>query len=237
MQRRKRALKKAFSVMAFATLAACGGGGGDPFLPSVPSFDDAYEVGKIILILLTGSGSWTVSGIGSDGAFYEITIAFEPDSDAFFPFTGLPGARSNKTVTLRRNGMLVATLTESTYYDRSTLVVQGTSSTDGTCSVVTSATAPPASAKPGAGGALDTSTDYNGCIAGSATQGSTTRTWSIDTENITVFFCSNETTQDVAGTVTATESVCLQAGRDGTLGSKARVTRSVPGAFSLTARN
>jgi len=237
MQRCKRAVKKALSAAAFALLAACGGGGGDPFVPSVPSFEDAYDVGRILFMLLTGTGSWTVGGVGSDGALYEMTIRFEPDNDAFFPLTGLPGARSNKTVTLKRNGVVVATVTDSTYYDRNTLTIQGSSSSDGSCSLVTSTTPPPSNAAPGSGGALDTSTDYVGCTSGSAMQGSTSRTWSIETEDLRVFFCSNETNRDLAGAVTATESVCLQISRDGSLGSKARVTRSAPGGLSLTARN
>jgi hypothetical protein len=52
-----------------------------------------------------------------------------------------------------------------------------------------------------------------------------------------LFFCSNETSRDLAGTVTGTESVCLQISRDGSLGSKAWLTRSTPGGLSLTARN
>lgn len=236
MQRCRRALKKAFSAAALAVLAACGGGGGDPF-PSVPSFEDAYDVTRILFMLLTGTGSYTVVGVGSDGALYEMTIRFEPDRDSFFPLTGLPGARSNKTVTLKRNGVVVATLTDSTYYDRNTLTIQGSSSSDGSCSLVTSSSPPPSSATPGSDGALDTSTDYIGCTSGSAAQGSTARTWSIETEALTVYYCSNETSRDLAGTVTATESVCLQVSRDGSLGSKARVTRATPGGVSLTARN
>lgn len=236
MQRCRRALKKAFSAAALAALAACGGGGGDPF-PSVPSFEDAYDVTRILFILLTGTGSYTVVGVGSDGALYEMTIRFEPDRDAFFPLTGLPGARSNKTVTLKRNGVVVAAATDSTYYDRNTLTIQGSSSSDGSCSLVTSSSPPPSNATPGSDGALDTSTDYIGCTSSSAAQGSTVRTWSIETEALTLFFCSNETSRDLAGTVTATESVCLQVSRDGSLGSKARVTRESPGGLSLTARN
>ena len=236
MQRCKRALKKAFSAAAFALLAACGGGGGDPFVPSVPSFEDAYDVSRILFMLLTGTGSWTVVGIGSDGASYEMTIRFEPDRDAFFPLTGLPGARSNKTVTLKRNGVVTAAVTDSTYYDSTSLTIHGTSSSDGSCSLVTSAAPPPGNAAAGSGGALDSSIDYIGCTSGSAAQGSTDRNWSIETEALAVYFCSHETNKNLAGSVIATESVCLQLSRDGTLGSKARVTRSVPGTFSLTAR-
>ncbi len=226
------------SAAAFATLTACGGGGGDPFVPSMPSLEDAYDITRILFILLTGTGSYTVGGVGSDGALYEMTIRFEPDSDSLFPFTGLPGARSNKTVTLKRNGAVVATVSDSTYYDRNTLTVHGSSSSDGSCSVVTSSTPPPSSASPGSGGTLDTSTDYIACTSGAPARGSTTRTWSIETEVLTttVYFCSHETSRDLAGAVTATESVCLQVSRDGSLGSKARVTRSTPG-LSLTARS
>jgi hypothetical protein len=237
MQRCLRAVKKAVSAAVFAVLAACGGGGSDPFVPSVPSFEDAYDIGRILFMLLTGSGSWTVAGVGSDGALYEMTIRFEPDSDAFFPLTGLPGASSNKTVTLRRNGVVIATVTDNTYYDRGTLTIQGSSGSDGSCSLVTSSGTRPSSAAPGSGGALDSSTDYVSCTSGSAAQGNTARTWSIETEGLTVFFCSNETSRDLAGTVTGTESVCLQVSRDGSLGSKAHVTRSTPGGLSLTARN
>jgi hypothetical protein len=236
MQRCRGTLSKMYSAAVFATLTACGGGGGDPFVPSVPSLEDAYDITRILFILLTGTGSYTVGGVGSDGALYEMTIRFEPDSDSFFPFTGLPGARSNKTVTLKRNGVVVTTVTDTTHYDRNTLTVHGSSSSDGSCSLVTSSTAPPSSAAPGSGGTLDTSTDYAGCSSGAAARGSTTRTWSIETEALTVYFCSHETSRDLAGSVTATESVCLQVGRDGSLGSKARVTRLMPGS-SLTARN
>ena len=167
-----------------------------------------------------------------------MTIEFEPDRDAFFPLTGTPAARSNKTVTLRRNGALIATATDSTYYERSTLTIHGTSNNNNaSCSLVTSANTPPSNAKPGSSGPLDSSIDYVSCTSGAQAQGNTTRTWSIDTEGLTVFFCSNETNTNLAGTVTATESVCLEIDRDGKLGSKARVTQAVPGTFSLTARN
>jgi hypothetical protein len=235
MQRWKRSFKSALSAAALAILVSCGGGGEGPFIPSL---SDSYNVGKIFFLLLTGSGSWTVSGTGSDGAIYDVTISFSPDSDAFFPLTGLPGARSNQTVTIRRNGVVLITATENTFYDRNTLAIQGTSRNDGSCSLVSSAATPPANATPGAGGALDTSTDYTACATLSPVAGSTSRTWSIETENIiTVFFCSNETNKNVANQVIATESICLQMSRDGSLGDKARFTRTGPGNFSLTARN
>lgn len=234
MQRWKRAVKSAVGAAALV-LAGCGGGGDGPF---VPSLEDSYNIGRIFFFLLTGSGRWTVVGIGSDGALYEMTISFEPDRDAFFPLTGLPGARSNQTVTLRRNGVVVATTTENTFFVRDTLAIQGTSRSDGTCSLVSTATPPPANAAPGAGGALDASTDYTACTSGSPVAGSTSRNWSIETENIiNVFFCSNETNRNVTDQVIATESICLQMSRDGSLGDKARVRRTGPGGFSLTARN
>jgi hypothetical protein len=241
MQPRKRSFKATISAAALVLLNGCGGGGGD--VPSPPSFEDAYDIGRIFFFLLTGSGRWTVGGIGSDGAFYEITISFEPDGDSFFPLTpGLPGTRSKQTTTLRRNGVLIATVSETTFFTVNTLAIQGTTRSDGTCSQVSAATPPPASAEPGNGGTLDASIDYTSCTSGAAVSGTTSRTWSVEAGNtpvdfLTVYFCSNETNRNAAGQVVGTESICLEINRDGSLDDKARITRTGPGNFSLTARN
>jgi len=233
MRKWEQALKAAVSATALATLIGCGGGG-DPLVPSV---SDAVNVSRFLFMVLTGSGSWTVSGIGSDGARYDMTITFDSDPLAFFPLLGFTGSSSTVTVTLSRNGVLIATTADISYFDPGSSEVRGSSSNDGSCSIVTSSASLPTDATPGATGALDTSTDYAGCTSGSSVEGSTVRTWSLETENLTVFFCNNKTSRDVADTVIATEAICLQVGGGGSLGTKARVTTSVPGSFSLTARN
>jgi hypothetical protein len=237
MQRWKRVRKAALAAITSAAVTACGGGGGsDAFFPTPR---DTYNASRVILLLLTGSGRWTTTGVGSDGAVYEITVTFKPDSNAFFPLTGLPAERSTQTITIKRNGVVIATTDETSFFDRQSLAVQGTTRSDGSCSQVTSSSAStvPSSAQAGSGGALDTADDRTTCSTASPVTGTTSRSWSLDNEGLTVFFCNKETNRDAAATFIASEEICLQISSDGSLGNKARVTLIGPGNVSVTARN
>lgn len=231
-------------ALSASVLAACGGGGGDagggppPPPPPAPTSINAAMAWRNFV---TTSQSWSVTGLGSDGQTYTLGLVLTPGGTQMFPVNGNNYATTTASVQLRIGNLAVQSSNSISYFDGSTFVLAGTRNTvppsPSTCSVATAATVPPTSAAIGASGALHTFNDLNGCLNSSPSEGSSTTTWSVESESGITYFCLNTTSRNLNGLVESTEADCVQAAADGTLGAKVRVTLTQSGGFTLTARN
>lgn len=235
-----RAVRRLVSMCGLVLLSACGGGGdsgdsGPP--PPTADFDVQAAWGQF----LTASRSWVVTGTANNLLRYDIGIGLAPGATSVVPISGATAARSDATLQVRENGTLIGNALSETFYDAGTLDLLGVRLTPSggasACSLATSATSPPAAAKIGTSGALATLDERSGCLASSASVGTSSVGWSLEFEAGISYFCVNSTERDLAGAVLATEADCIEVTPDGALGARARVTITQPGTgFALTAR-
>jgi hypothetical protein len=233
-------------ALAAAVLTACGGGGGDagggppPPPPPPPPAPTSINAALAWRNFLVTTQSWTVTGVGSDGQTYTLGLVLTPGPNQMFPVNGLTYATSESELSLRIGNLGVLTATSVSYFDSTSYILAGTRNIENadpaTCSVATASTVPPGSAAIGTSGALQTFNDLNGCLTNSPSAGSSTTTWSVESENNVTFFCQNTRFRNTSGAETASGSTCVQSAADGTLGAKARISMTQPG-FTLTARN
>ncbi len=229
-----RALSVALPLaLPLALLGGCGGGGGDSGGSGTVDAATAWRN------LLSGTRSYDVSGTGSDGRVYSMTLGIAPGGSAIFPVTGQTASRAVITATIRTGGASV-TGTTSYYHDAQYALIGAQISAGGStsCAVVQSFALPPAAVRPGASGALATLNELASCASGAAVVGSESATWSVETDpvNGATYFCLNSSTRSGTGTVESSESDCVEVGAGGNLGSRARVTVSFDG-FTVTGRN
>jgi hypothetical protein len=159
-----------------------------------------------------------------------------------FPLTGAAANRVDVTSSVRRLSptTLLGSAVSEVYYDNTLRVLGSRDTVDAdpaTCTRATAASVPPAVARLGNSGALYTVDDLDGCGPGALQTGTSTTTWSVEGEAGIVFFCINSVSRNNAGAELSRESDCLEIDAAGTPGLRARVSVSVPGGFSLTARN
>lgn len=223
----------ALSVGLIALLVGCGGGGGyaDPGPGAAP-----YDLPTAYRHLLTTAANWSVSGAGSDGANYRIDVSVQPRPPAVFPVSGVTGAVSDTFQRLVRNGTVLVEGTTRSFYNTTTLASIGTDEGDGSCTVATSNTALPATAQVGATGAFASHNELASCQPGSAVTGSSTTTWSLETDAGYTFLCLHTALRDAAGASAGTGAQCVEIAANGTPGTRARVNVNIPG-FGLVARN
>lgn len=220
------------ALAAALTLAACGGGG-DAGLPVNTSFN----VSAAHRNLLTQSVGWAVTGTGSDGLVYEVSLALAPGAAAAFPLTGVVSPRQVQTFTLKRSGVVVDTSVSSVFYNATSYALLGSSEDDGTCAAATMGPALPSAARLRDTAAYYNEVQYSGCTAGLPAAGSSAVTWSVELEGSIVFFCANRTVNDASGVRVGAGSECVQVDEAGALGPKAVVSIEVTGQFTLVARN
>ena len=218
-------------VSAAALLAACGGGGSDP--PPPPT---TYALKTAMMHMLTDTGAWTLTGVGSDAAHYTVNMSIAPLPAAAFPVSGPITARSQHTLAVQREGVATGSTTQTIHFDGSSLAFVGWVYDDASCSVATSNTALPTSAVLGASGAMFSQSDFDTCSSSATAMGTSTNRWSIEADGGVVLLCWNVVAQDLGGTTNGTLSQCVELAADGSLRSKARFAISAAG-FSVTTRN
>lgn len=232
-------------VLACAALmSACGGGDGDSGVnPFIPPTDD-FATLAAWQNLLTVGGTWTLTGVGSDGASYAATLQIAPAAAAAFPPTGTVYDRTAVASTLNRNGTPFGSGVVE-YFRAADFTVQAARSTaDGIVECAqavtpTSSTLPPAAAKvtfPPASGALMSLNNLNVCAPGALVDGTTTATWSLEFERGFVLLCLNSEARNLTNQVIGIENDCVEIAANGTLGTRARVTIVVSG-LTLVLRN
>jgi len=218
-------LRSACVLGAAALCSACGGGGDDNSGVVAPAVDfDAFSAWAE---LLSGDRSWTVSGVGSDGRHYVITIATAAPVTSIFPVTGTTAARADTQITTDADGA-VATGTQQAYFDGATLRIVGLrtsiAGSAAACDVATVTDLPPAAVRVNTTGVLATLDELDGCAGSSQKIGTIELTWSLEFEAGITYFCSNSTERDLAGNAVSFEGDCVQTSPDGSLGTAARVT-------------
>jgi hypothetical protein len=226
-------LSQAATIATALCMAGCGGGGGGSDPPPPPGH---YAVGAALGHLLKDGGSWTMVGSGPGGQPTTIGVAFVPATPGPFTQTGATGARTFETTTVSASGAS-ASGTATFYFDASSLAFQGIDF-EGQCSLVTSNTAVPASADPGASGALFDESDFDNCAGGTSATGTTANTWSLEADGDVMLLCWNQLAHDLLGVTTGNGAFCIEVGTDGTLGSRARYSAfDVATGLSFSARN
>ena len=216
------------ATAAALVLAACGGDGDSS--PAPVSIATAQRH------LLVDGGSWTLTGSGADGSPYTMNMTFVPLPADTTIVSGAAFPRSQQTFAVVQGGVTLSSGGPTYWFDAASLAVVQSDNDDGTCSLATANTAPPASASVGAGGNLYALSNLDGCTGAASAVSTTATTWSLESDKNVVLLCSNSTSKDLSGSTTATLSICVQAAPDGLIGTKARVTISALG-VSTTARN
>jgi len=226
-------------LAGFALLSACGGGGDSGHSGFIAPTHD-FNAAAAWRNLLTTSATWVVAGRANDGLTYDLTISVAPASAAIFPVTNVVASRSNATIVFRQGNTILSNVLGETFFDTNHLKLGArftdNSSGASSCDEATSASVPPAAATIGNSGALGTADLLTGCLGDSLVAARSTSTWSLEFEAGISYFCVNSTERNLAGTVVATESDCLEVAATGTLGTRARVTVS-DGNFMLTMRS
>jgi len=217
--------------VAVVLASACGGGGGYAGTPA-----GTFDVNTGWRNLLTGTRNFTLTGTGPDKVSYTVAYGLTPAPVAPFPVTGVSGSRLVETITLTPASGTPSSGTSTIYFDAGTLALIGTQDSDGTCARATSATAPPGSALGGATGSLASVNNLNGCATNSTTTSTENIVWQLVADSGISLLCINS-----GPATTGTQSNCVEIIGSGALGSRARITVSIPlpagGTFSLTARN
>jgi len=227
------------AIAAMALLSACGGGGDDAGAnPFIPPTDD-FAVGAGWTNLLRSGGSWTVDGIGSDGAAYEATLQIAPATAAVFPLDATSYDRTTILSTLKRNGTSQGTTTVEYFRETDDRLAAARQAASGSqvCALSTSNALPPTAAKVGASGALAALDNYNSCTSGALVTGTTTARWSLEFERGVVLLCVASEARDTTSQLTASQEDCVEIATDGRLGTRARITIEVPNQLSLTMNN
>jgi hypothetical protein len=196
-----------------------------------------YDAASAWRNLLTGTNSWALNGTGSDGKSYQLTFATKPGPTSVFPYTGASGARAEWTLAGKVNGVPDPVDVNYLFFNATTYGLFGLQNvTEGTCSSATAGPPLPTAALLGASGALHNQNYYVGCTPSSTLDGTSTATWSIESDNGNILFCSSEISRSNSGAIMSNNSFCFQTDSNGTLGTKARIVFSEPG-FNVTFRN
>ncbi len=220
-----RTPRKVLVVALTALLAACGGGGGD-------GDTTAYNAAAAYRQLLTTAHQWSLAGTDHLGNDWTFQITTQPLAAGTFAPTGVAAGRLALTTAAAAAGMSdSATMTY--YYDSagSARNLLGIEMPDGSCAVAGLFNAPPADATVGESGLLTTMSLHASCVPGASSLGTVDDRWSIARDGALVLFCLSSGDGSGSG-----ESDCLEMATDGSLGTHARVTLTMPN-FRLVAKN
>ena len=224
------------TLLVAAILAGCGGGGSDAGVPGTAS----YAVAAANHNWLTSGGQWTTTGRGSDGQNYSLTFSSQPLANGVFALTGATTARTQQSLTFAVVGGQSITSGVVQYFNAATDALIGDfDAGEGSCSRTDTNGVLPATAAIGAGGTLYTESLLASCNPTAAVVSADTVTWSLENDGGVILMCQNSVSPEAAGTTSSgTVGLCVEINGAGALGSRARVSVSLPGLpFSLTTRN
>ncbi len=245
-------------LCSVALVAGCGGGGGASSspAPSTPSSAPSpspspapapapgtavYDAQSAWTRLLSTTGSWTVTGRGSDGLDYQLTLAIEPAGAAVFPVTGANALKS----TLRNrialgSGQVVQDVLNEQFTDAGYRLLGSRITTDGgtpSCSKTDVVAAlPPSGSAPGTSGPLYAATTLSDCTASASALGTSYHTWSVVAAGGVVYLCVASSNRFLGETSDRLSETCIETDAAGNLGQRARITLVSPG-FSVVAVN
>lgn len=225
------------SLCGAVLLSACGGGGGDD--TTVPP-DARFDTGTALVQLLTASGSWAVTGRGSDGQTYSATLSVAPGARAAYPLSpfGTVGRTSVQRSTLTVPGVGPVASTSTVYIPDGAALPQGFAYDDGSCSTVEFGRTPPSSAALGSEDLLLSTLEFDGCTPATASfVGTTEVRWSVEAVSGVPYLCLTTTYYDEPGRVPdgSSDATCFEIDTAGRLGTRAIVRLRLPG-FTLEMR-
>lgn len=224
------------AIVVAALVTACGGGSDDPSTSAVTATNPNAAWAK----LMTTERTWVTTGLGSDGATYQITRTLQPRGSA-----GDPLAQVLSTTTTRRNGVVVPPVVRSnnseseievTYLraDRSVASV-ARPSLDSLSAVDPGV--PPAMASVGDTGPLYQGSWCFACAPASLPV-NVVATWQFTVDDGVPYFCVRRTEPvEPASSTTKTVSHCVEVDAAGGILDRAMTQVQVQGGLSLTARN
>lgn len=234
------------SLFASAALAAACGGGGSSGSPAAPGPAPAaggtatFDAQHAWTNLLSTTRSWTVTGTGSDGFVYVLTLATEPGGTQVFPLTGVAASVSSFRNRLVREGSLQQEVLNEQFFDSEYRLLGSRVSADGgaaDCSKTEVVAAIPlVGASVGATGPLYAATTYTDCTPGASQLGTSYHSWSVIGEAGLVYLCVSSSNKFIGETTERVSETCVQTDAAGNLGSQARIRLVLPG-FSVTATN
>lgn len=226
------------SLCGAVLLTACGGGGtSDPIaVPPDARFDTAAALSQ----LLTTSGSWSVTGRGSDGLDYSATLSVTPGARAAYPLSpfGVVGRTSVQRSTLTMPGSGTIASTSTVYFPDAVALPEGFAYDDGSCSTVEAGSTPSSSATVGSEGLMLSTLEFDACTPASASfVGTTEVRWSVEAVAGVPYFCLTTTYYDEPGRVPdgSSDATCFEIDTAGRLGTRAIVRLRLPG-FTLEMR-
>lgn len=233
-----RAWRRLAAAAALTLLAACGGGGNSGPIGAPP--DARYDAATALAQLLTTTGSWTVSGRGSDGRDYSVTLSVAPGARAAYPMSaaGIVGRTSVQRLELRTTGSAPLTSTVTVYLPDAVALPEGFAYDDGSCSTVSAGRTPSSSAAVGSGDLMLNTLEFDGCTRDvSIVVAQTEVRWSVEAVAGVPYFCLTTTYFDEPGRVPdgSSDATCVEVDAQGRLGARAIVRLNAPG-FTLEMR-
>ena len=243
-------------VAVAVALTACGGGGGSgspvnsggTAAPgSVGSSPGSTEGSTIVYNaraawtnMLSTSRSWTVSGTGSDGQAYELTLGIAPAGAAVFPVTGAAAAKADLSNLIRRQGAVVQDLLNEQFFDAEYRMLGTRISGDGEASYCSQtsvvAALPFQTAGEGAAGPLYAANTLSDCTGSGSVLGTSYHTWSLVKDAGVAYFCVSSSNKFLGEPTDRFTETCVETDASGTLGSRARI-RLVQPDFNIVAKS
>lgn len=209
-----------------ALLAACGGGGDSTPAATVPSITTTFPLDAAYTKAVTNGVS--LSGTAVDGAdTWSLALSITPATDEVFE--GVVRKKALESLTIKRNGAVLAASSFQNYYSVNPLITQGARYPDGTYAVQTKTTGTfPVAAKVGDSGPVGILTLYANA-AKTSVLSTTESTWTLEADTAaTAFGCVNSILKNAAGAQTGTAAGCYKIDTNGNaLGM--RYTLSVAG--------
>ena len=223
-------------LILICTLAACGGGGGSspPVISPEPTVT-GVDIGAAWRNYLNAPHNWVMPGTGSDGRSYQLTIDMKPGAARAFALTGGTASTIDQSLKLTVTGGATVNSSGTLFFNTDGGIVGVYD--DGACAAPRAATPLPGASAVGAKGDMFMLDGYASCTKGTPITGSTTFTWSVQSDAGMTMFCITSQEANNSGTVVGTEVDCIEAAANGNLGSKAKFTISRPDGTSINGKN
>ncbi|MEY8688613.1 MAG: hypothetical protein AB9M53_01870 [Leptothrix sp. (in: b-proteobacteria)] len=224
------------SVVVAASIAACGGGGSGGNSTD-PNIGVTFQIRAAQVNSINTAKSYTMTGTGNDGKAYSITLSRTPGGTGVFPGDGQTYARAGASVVIRQDGVAITNSNAIGYYDAATSLAVGVVDSSGACLIPQQGIPVPLTAKVGDAGSAGTATQYSSCVQGRTTVGTYTASWSMESDAGIALLCNTSTFNNTVQGSSITQTQCFEIGADGSLKDRAKITLSVIGSFSVTAKN
>ncbi|MDB5755898.1 MAG: hypothetical protein JWR56_2326 [Massilia sp.] len=224
-------------------LSGCGGGGAAPAplasptpvnspVPTVTGIDVAAAWSNYVGV----PHSWTMRGQDSDARTHEMTVEMKPGDSAAFPMTGSTGKTVVQSIRFAADGADTVSTVGTLFFTPQTVI--GMATADHACEPARGAmSALPSAGAVGDSGPMFVLEGYAGCSIAGQKLRTTTYKWSVEADANLTMFCITSRQQDGDGAYIGTETNCMEAASNGTLGNKAKFTTTRPDGSSISGKN